>query len=302
VSPKLVRGFLRSDGTPNFSSAVYSKPNELEYIIHKPVFSITQRSPIVRAIDLMLSKAVRRLPVTDANGRLKGIMTATDIVNFLGGGEYYNIVRLKHGGRFFSALYEPVESIMSRDVVSAVVTEKFSCVLERMIAENVGAIPVVSKEGSLLGIITEYDVVRYLSGRAMTESVSDWMTRNPVVAPPTISLKSASRLMISNGFRRLPVMKENLVLGMVTTVDILRYIGEGSAFRRLLLDEMDQVLSAPVSEVMRMGTIIVKSDVQLGEVAPLIKTSGVGAVLVEESGEVKGILTERDLLAALAIE
>lgn len=293
---------MRSDGTPNFSSAVYSKPNELEYILQKPVFSATSTSPIIRGIETMLSKSVRRIPITDAQSHLQGLVTATDVVNFLGGGDYYNIVKMKYGGRFFSALYEPLGSIMSKDLVSATIDSKFSEVLERMIHENVGALPIVDKNGVLVGIITEYDIVRYLSGRSMTETVSDYMSRNPVMISSDVSIKSASRLMVSNGFRRLPVVKGNTVLGMVTTTDIVKYIGEGSAFRRILLDEMDQVLSIPVSEIMRTGIIIVKSDLQLGEVAPLVRTSCIGSVLVEEGGDVVGILTERDLLTALAIE
>lgn len=293
---------MRSDGTPNFSSAVFSKPNELEYIIQKPVFSATSTSPIIRGIETMLSKSVRRVPITDAQAHLKGIVTATDIVNFLGGGDHYNIVKAKYGGKFFSALYEPLGSVMSEELISATVDSKFSDALERMIKENVGALPIVDKSGALVGIMTEYDVVRYLSGRSMTETVGEYMTRNPVMISSDVSIKSASRLMVSNGFRRLPVVKGNTVLGIVTTTDIIKYIGEGSAFRRILLDEMDQVLSVPVSEIMRTGVIIVKSDLQLGEVAPLVRTSCIGSVLVEEGGDVVGILTERDLLTALAVE
>jgi len=302
MSPKVIRGILRSDGTPNFSSAVFSKPKELEYLIQKPVFSTTSHSPIIRGVEMMIVKSVRRIPITDARGRLEGIVTATDMVNFFGGGDYYNIVKMKHGGWFFSALYAPMESIMSKDVSSASVDTNFSDVLAKMINENVGALPIVDKNSILIGIITEYDVVRYLSGRAMTESVGDYMTRNPVMASSDISIKSAARLMVSNGFRRIPIVKGNTVVGIVTSTDIVKYIGEGSAFRRLLLDEMDQVLSVPACDIMRTGVVLVKSDLQLGEVAPLIRTSCVGAVLVEEGGNVIGILTERDLLTALAIE
>lgn len=301
MPPKVIRGILRSDGTPNFSSAVFSKPKELEYIIQKPVFSATSRSPIIRGIEIMISKSIRRIPITDARGRLEGIVTATDMVNFFGGGEYYNIVKMKYGGRFFSALYAPLDSIMSK-ATSASIDSNFSDVLAKMINENVGAVPIVDKESVLVGIITEYDVIRYLSGRVMTERVSDYMTRNPLMASSDISIKSAARLMTSNGFRRIPIVKGDTVVGIVASTDIVKYIGEGSAFRRVLLDEMDQVLSAPVSDIMRTGVVLVKSDLQLGEVAPLIRTSGVGAVLVEDGGSVIGILTERDLLTALAIE
>lgn len=299
---KIVRGFLRSDGTPNFSSVVYTRPKELEYIMRKPVHSATSRSPIIRGIDTMINKGVRRLPIVGPKGSLLGIVTATDFVNFFGGGDYYKIVEHRHGGRFFSALYEPIESIMTSDVVHADINEPFSSVLEKMLINNVGAVPVVDHFKSLMGIITEYDVVRYLSGRVITSNVRDHMTRNPVFASPCASIKSAAKLMVSNGFRRLPLKGEEGVVGIVTTTDIIRYIGEGSVFRRILLDEMDTVLSIPVSEIMRTNVVKVSGDLQVGEVAPLISSSGVGAVLVEKDGEVVGILTERDLLLALAIE
>lgn len=299
---KIGRGFLRSDGKPNFSSVVYERPRELEYIMHKPVHSTTTKSPIIRGIDIMISKGVRRLPVVGPKGSLLGIVTATDFVNFLGGGDYYKIVEHRHGGRFFSALYEPVESIMTEDVVFADIREPFSSVLEKMLLTNVGAVPIVDQSKSLVGIITEYDVVRYLSGRALTSKVKDHMTRNPVFVSPDTSVKSAAKLMVSNGFRRLPIKTEDNVVGIVTTTDIIRYIGEGSVFRRILLDEMDSVLSVPVRDVMRTSVVKISGDLQLGEAAPLIRSSGVGAVLVEEGGSVVGILTERDLLMALAIE
>ncbi len=301
VRPKIGRGWLRSDGRPNFSNAVHEKPKELEYLIQKPVYSVSLRSPIIRGIDTMISRGVRRLPVTGSRNELKGIVTATDIVNFLGGGDYYNIVKSKHGGRFFSAIYEPVESIMCKDVISVCIDDSFSAVLEKMILENVGAVPVVDKEGTLLGIITEYDMMKYLSERTLTERVRDYMSPNPVSASPKLPIISAARLMISNGFRRIPLVDKELV-GIVTTVDILRYIGEGAAFRRLLLDEMEQVLSVPVSEIMRTNPTTVEGDLPLGDVASRLRASGVNAVLVTDKGSLVGIFTERDLLTALAVE
>lgn len=301
MSRRVVRGFLRSDGTPNFSNNVYSKPKELEYLVQRPVVSATANTPIIKAIDLMLSKGIRRIPITTSKGELIGIITATDMVNFFGGGEYYNLVKLRYGGRFFSALYAPVESIMTREVVSADVDESFSDVLGKMIRENVGSVPVVDG-GILMGIITEYDVVRYLSGRSMTGRVEDYMSRNPVMASPNITIKSIARLMVSNGFRRIPIVEGGDVRGIVTTMDIVRYFGEGKAFRKIILDEMDQVISVSAKEIMSEGAVKVSPGDKLGDVAPLIRTSGVGAVLVEHGGTIVGILTERDLLMALATE
>lgn len=300
MSKRVVRGFLRSDAKPNFSTSLFNKPGELEYLLQKPVYSATIRSPIIKGIDLMISKGVRRVPITDSKGTLLGIVTSMDIVNFLGGGNYHKIVESKHGGRFFSALNEPLESIMTRKVVYAETCDSFSSVLEKMIKHGYSAVPVVKKPMTLVGIITESDVVHYLSGRSSNESVSKYMTRNPVIASPDISISSAAKLMVSNGFRRIPLKSGEAVAGIVTATDIVRYIGEGSAFRRMLMDEMEEVMGRPVREIMMTSVVSVDKDLPVGEAAPLIRSSGVGAVLVKEDGETVGILTERDLMMALS--
>jgi CBS domain-containing protein len=300
MSKRVVRGFLRSDGKPDFSTSKFTKPGELEYLSQKPVYSATSRSPIIKGIDLMISRGVRRVPITDSRGSLLGIVTSMDVVNFLGGGNYHNIVKSKHGGRFFSALNEPLESIMTKEVVCAETTESFSDVLVKMIEHGYSAMPIVKKPKTLVGIITEYDVVHYLSGRSSSESVQKYMSRNPVIASPDITINSAAKLMVSNGFRRIPLKREDTVVGIVTATDIVRYIGEGSAFRRIMMDEMDRVMARPVEEIMMTNVVTVDKDLLIGEAAPMIRSSGVGAVLVRDNGELVGILTERDLLMALS--
>jgi predicted transcriptional regulator len=160
--------------------------------------------------------------------------------------------------------------------------------------------PVVKKSKTLAGIITEYDVVHYLSGRSSTETVQKYMSRNPLIAAPDITISSAAKLMVSNRFRRIPLKKEDTVVGIVTATDIVRYIGEGSAFRKILMDEMDQVMARPVEEIMMTNVVTVDTDLPIGEAAPIIRSSGVGAVLVRDRGELVGILTERDLIMALS--
>lgn len=300
MSRRVVRGFLRSDGKPDFTTSLFTKPGELEYLIQKPVYSAKIRWPIVKGIDLMITKGVRRVPITDSKGSLLGIVTSMDVVNFLGGGDYHKIVGSKHGGRFFSALKEPLESIMTRKVVFAETCESFSSVLEKMAKYGYSAVPIVKKPKTLVGIITEYDVVHYFSGRASNESVSRYMTKDLVIASPEISIVAAAKLMVSNGFRRIPIKVGDAIVGIVTAMDIVRYIGEGSAFRKIVMDEMQEVMSRPVREIMRTSVVSVTKDLPVGEAAPMIRSSGVGAVLVRQDGETVGILTERDLITALS--
>ena len=61
--------------------------------------------------------------------------------------------------------------------------------------------------------------------------------------------------MISSGFRRLPVVTDNFVCGIITATDIMRYLGNGEAFKKLVTGHMDEALSAPISDIMKNNII-----------------------------------------------
>ena len=80
-------------------------------------------------------------------------------------------------------------------------------------------------EGSvLMGIFTERDVLRAAAARAdLTSSrVSEWMTGDPVTASPDMDTGEATEIMMSQGFRHLPVVEGKSVAGIVSLRDILR--------------------------------------------------------------------------------
>jgi CBS domain-containing protein len=80
-------------------------------------------------------------------------------------------------------------------------------------------------EGStLLGIFTERDVLRAAASGAdlSSSSVVDWMTNDPVTADPDLDVDDAAEIMMSNGFRHLPVVDGNGIAGIVSLRDILR--------------------------------------------------------------------------------
>jgi CBS domain-containing protein len=76
----------------------------------------------------------------------------------------------------------------------------------------------------LLGIVTERDVLRAAaSGADLSSSpVSEWMTNDPVTANPDMDADDAAEIMMSQGFRHLPVVEGKRVAGIVSLRDILR--------------------------------------------------------------------------------
>src|SRR4029077_8110998 len=89
--------------------------------------------------------------------------------------------------------------------------------------ERVGAL-LVMEGASLEGIFTERDLVRALSYDigAASQSVAQWMTREPITVGPETSGERALELMLAGNFRHLPVTADDRVVGMVSIRDLSR--------------------------------------------------------------------------------
>jgi CBS domain-containing protein len=91
-----------------------------------------------------------------------------------------------------------------------------------MMDMDVGSVAVV--DGStLLGILTERDIVRAVTEAAVLAEATtrDWMTADPDVCDPDLSVEDAARWMLSAGYRHLPVTEGNRLLGVVSIKDVL---------------------------------------------------------------------------------
>jgi len=294
--------FLRSDGTPNFSSKVYEKPGEVEVIARRPVVTATPTTKVIDALKIMASRGFRRLPITSTNGKLVGIITAMDFMDYFGGGEKFNLIVNRHSFDVYSAFNEVLEPIMTRDVVKVYVDETFIDVLSKMVRYNVGAVPVVTRDEKVFGIITERDVVNHLAEKITGKIVEEVMTKDVVTIGPSATLYDALKTMVSNGFRRLPVVDDGELKGMLVAMDVVRFLGSGKVFEYAKSDDVRDVLAVKVADVMTKDVEAITPGSDIGEAASLMRRTGRGSLLVVESGELKGIITERDLVLAIALE
>jgi CBS domain-containing protein len=120
---------------------------------------------------------------------------------------------------------------MSRDLLSVSPGDSLSEVAQRMVDRDVGAVLVM--DGSdLSGILTERDVLRAVAaGIEDNTVVSDWMTRDPETMAPDDTTQHAAVLMIHGGFRHLPLMEGNDVVGMLSIRDLMRVVLDNAAPR-----------------------------------------------------------------------
>jgi CBS domain-containing protein len=120
---------------------------------------------------------------------------------------------------------------MSRSLLTVEPGLGLKAVAERMVAKDVGAVLVI-ESGRLVGILTERDVLRAVAGGISDETlVSDWMTRDPETMAPDETTRQAAILMIHGGFRHMPIVDGDEVVGMLSIRDLMRLVLEDSAPR-----------------------------------------------------------------------
>jgi CBS domain-containing protein len=120
---------------------------------------------------------------------------------------------------------------MSRSLLTVEPGLGLKAVAERMVAKDVGAVLVI-ENGRLVGILTERDIMRAVADGITDETlVSDWMTRDPETMEPDETTRQAAVLMIHGGFRHMPIVDGDEVVGMLSIRDLMRIVLEDAAPR-----------------------------------------------------------------------
>jgi acetoin utilization protein AcuB len=129
--------------------------------------------------------------------------------------------------------------------------------------------------------------------------VRDWMTPNPVTIDADATIIEAVHLLKEKGIRRLPVLRNGKLVGLVTERMLLSF----SPGKSTSMDswEVHYLLAkTPVSAAMNAKPNTVLPDTELSECAQLIHDRKLnGITVVDESGKLVGILTTTNALEAL---
>jgi acetoin utilization protein AcuB len=133
----------------------------------------------------------------------------------------------------------------------------------------------------------------------VAEPVGRWM-RAPVATIAAESpVREAAALMRGRAIRHLPVVDDQgRLIGIVTDRDLRQVVFDAAVRERLPL-EAESLGELPVRAVMTWSVVTVTPATDLRAAAALMRERRLGALPVVEGGLLVGMLTERDLLAAL---
>ncbi len=127
------------------------------------------------------------------------------------------------------------------------------------------------------------------------ELVRDWMSRNVMTVTPETTLPEADKLMVSKTIRRLPVLENGRLVGIVTYGDIRE--ARPSAATSLSIWELNYLVTRlRVGEMMTRDPITVSQDATIGEAAQLMLRHMIGGLpVIDNRGALVGIITESDI-------
>ena len=140
-----------------------------------------------------------------------------------------------------------VKDIMTKDVVTVEANKTIFEAAQLMSTKELGCLIVVIKAFPV-GIITERDIVRRIVAKrsSLDVKVTEVMTKTLITVEPDTSLREAARVMSANKIRRLPVLKDNTLVGIVVASDFVRNVGKKTTTEEIL-DALGRYPAGPIA-------------------------------------------------------
>src|SRR6476620_1167071 len=117
-----------------------------------------------------------------------------------------------------------VADVMSTLVVTAQPAETVAVAAQRMAEGKVGSVVVIDHDDRAIGILTERDMIRLAAAGsdASTAKVSEWMTGEPDTIDPNVEARAAFSRLAQHGYRHIPVVDGQRLVGIVSMRDLMR--------------------------------------------------------------------------------
>lgn len=118
------------------------------------------------------------------------------------------------------------KEIMSSPVITVQASASLDDVIELLLKHQVSGLPVVDERDHLVGVITELDLLKLLYGKLQTDNtrVANYLTRPAVTINEDDSVIDVAGVFMNHSIRRVPVLRGEKVVGVISRRDMIRYI------------------------------------------------------------------------------
>ena len=135
-------------------------------------------------------------------------------------------------------MYE-ARDVMATDVLAIPPDMAVKDAIQGLVAHRVSGAPVVDAGGQLVGIITEFQLLEAIFAPEVKKYlVGDLMTKDVFTVTENTMLSDVANLFVTHRIRRVPVVRNGRIVGIVARCDLLRYILEANDTLDEFLDEL----------------------------------------------------------------
>jgi CBS domain-containing protein len=121
-------------------------------------------------------------------------------------------------------------AIMTPEIVSVQPDSSITEAIELLLDRQISGLPVIDHDGRLVGVITEFALLAVAyDQRVKNHTVSQHMTREVITVDVDDPIRRVADLCIVHRVRRLPVMKNGRVVGLIARRDVLRALVDSPA-------------------------------------------------------------------------
>ncbi|MFH1593549.1 MAG: CBS domain-containing protein [Candidatus Omnitrophota bacterium] len=116
-----------------------------------------------------------------------------------------------------------VRDVMEKEFITAMADSSIQDISKMLAKNNISNIPVVGKGGELAGVVSEQDIIRAMgSGDLSVMTAGNIMTKQVISIKEDDCVEYASKIFIEHPFRRLPVTRNNRLVGVITREAIIK--------------------------------------------------------------------------------
>lgn len=112
-----------------------------------------------------------------------------------------------------------VQEIMTKAVISVPESATIEDAARLLARQGISGLPVVNKDGKLIGLVTEYDLISKVG-----QTVGDIMSRGVISVSPETDTEEVSHLLTNQRIRRVPVLLGDQLVGIVSRSDLIKQI------------------------------------------------------------------------------
>ncbi len=256
---------------------------KVEDLMSREIKTISSSDNLRNAIKIMKKLGVSRLLVT-RDGKIDGILTERDVSDRLGRLETIPI----------SDAHVHVSSAYAEKLIAVGGDADIKFAANKMLENKISSLAVVDAGGKVVGLITKTDLIKSLAGSKTP--VAECMSRKFVSLKVGSSLLNARKLMLDTGVKRILVLFDLELAGVVTEGDIAHFLG---MFRKVSkgVQWHSKLKEVCVDDIMTRDVLTVGEGDTVGHAVKRMGDEKIsGLPVVNGENKVVGLITKTDML------